>query len=162
MNDLNELLEGRLALSDRLPEENNLEELYALRDAWNDVDRYELIGASAKITAKVSYIVLLVLGIAAVIVSVLVGAGYFKKSTTQAILESITNSEGNSTNSTNSNSGLAGYTLGDAIAFGVAVFSTFCACKLIFIIIYLFLYIFLFIYFLYIHSSLYIFLSICY
>ena len=62
LKNLSSTLEDRLTVIDRLPLFNTLEELHALRNAWDDVDRYELIGTSAKCAAKYSYILLLVLG----------------------------------------------------------------------------------------------------
>ena len=70
-------LEARLALADRLPDRNTLEEMYALREAWDDCDRYSMIGLRARCQAKFSYVLLLAFGIATVVVSTLEGASVF-------------------------------------------------------------------------------------
>ena len=114
-------LERRLALVDRLPENNTLEELHALRDAWCDVDRYEKIGTQAKCAAKWSYLLLLLLGVATVVVATLVGSNYFPTNPTKD----------SSTNATGSTVGpallTASSSFGDAVAFVLAVVSSFCA-----------------------------------
>ena len=74
-------LEARLSLAGRLPDQNTLEEMYALREAWDDCDRYQTMGLQARFEAKWSYILLLVFGVATVVVATFHGAGVFPNST---------------------------------------------------------------------------------
>ena len=74
LDQVKEQLENRLALVDRLPSRNTLEELNALRDAWNDVDRYQWHARKAKFRAKSSFVLLLLLALS-VVVSTLTGSG---------------------------------------------------------------------------------------
>ena len=76
-NKMRQKLEARLALADRLPDRNTLEEMYALREAWDDCDRYSVMGLQARCQAKWSYVLLLAFGIATVVTSTLEGAGMF-------------------------------------------------------------------------------------
>ena len=135
-HDLLNTLERRMAVIDRLPSGNSLEELYALRDAWNDVDRYELISAKAKMAAKWSFILMLVLGVATVAVASLVGAGMFRsmQETANEIVGNVTSSvvaEGgtgkdaaDAVQGLPSSSSIFLTSPGDAAAFGLAVFSS--------------------------------------
>ena len=52
---LRRTFESRVAIVDRLPQKNSLPELNALREAWNDVDRYELHAASAKTMRRIIF-----------------------------------------------------------------------------------------------------------
>lgn len=122
-------LEDRLSLVERLPKENSLEELNALREAWNDVDRYEFHAERAKLSAKMSFIVMLLLGIASVTVATLSGAGAHTRGITEPIPETTVNSSltsGAMSTLSNANSSTLENTI-DKIAFGIAVFSTFFA-----------------------------------
>lgn len=127
-HDLLNTLERRMAVIDRLPSGNSLEELYALRDAWNDVDRYELISAKAKMAAKWSFILMLVLGIATVAVASLVGAGMFRsmQETANEIVGNVTTGKNveNAVQGLPSSSSIFLTSPGDAAAFGLAVFSS--------------------------------------
>ena len=110
LNELERTLEMRVALVDRLPEKNSLSELMALREAWSDIDRYEAFALSAKRMSKISFIVLLLFGIASVIVSTMTGMGYFGK---------ISSSDSDESSPFNN--------LGNVAAFSLALFSSFFA-----------------------------------
>lgn len=67
---LKEIL-GSVAKIDRLPEENSLEALKTLQDAWDHYEMYNMIADSNKIMAKISYFALLIFGILIVTFTVL-------------------------------------------------------------------------------------------
>ena len=122
LDDLSRTLEERLSVIDRLPSSNTLEELHAIRDAWNDFDRYTRIGKSTKFAAKYSYIILLLLGIATVVVSSLVGAGQLDNVSSASSSSSFVAANGSSTATR-----VGMESTGDYIAFCLALISSFCA-----------------------------------
>jgi hypothetical protein len=56
---------------DRLPDSNSLQALKTLQNAWDHVELYHSIAYRYKIVSKVAYIVLLILGIAVTVLSIL-------------------------------------------------------------------------------------------
>jgi hypothetical protein len=131
LEQVKEQLENRLALVDRLPSQNTLEELNALREAWNDVDRYEWHARNAKLKAKSSFVLLLLLSIASVVVATLTGMGTLGGERPDAagasnlLVAATAANTSATTDAVASTASLDG--TGDSIAFGLAVFSTFFA-----------------------------------
>lgn len=54
---------GSVAKIDRLPNANSLEALRTLQDAWDHVEVYNLVASSYKTIAKITYVVMLIVGI---------------------------------------------------------------------------------------------------
>ena len=69
---LDELLhhEAKVARIDRLPESNSLEGLLMLQDAWDHYDIYSDLSSQYKIISKMSYLLLLLNGIALTILAI--------------------------------------------------------------------------------------------
>ena len=54
---------GSVAKIDRLPNANSLEALRTLQDAWDHVEVYNLVASSYKTIAKITYVVMLIVGV---------------------------------------------------------------------------------------------------
>jgi hypothetical protein len=75
---------GTVALVDRLPNNNSLESLLVLADAWDHVDLYHHLATLYKYITKTVYMLLLLLGISVVVISL--GEYLSEESTRFAIL----------------------------------------------------------------------------
>ena len=82
---------GSVAKIDRLPNANSLEALRTLQDAWDHVEVYNLVASSYKTIAKITYVVMLIVGILITAFSMIEALVTCKESNT-----------GNSNGSTNS------------------------------------------------------------
>jgi hypothetical protein len=60
-----------VAKIDRLPTSNSLEALMAIQDAWDNIENYKSAAAYYKITAKVTFLLILLIGIAVTVISVI-------------------------------------------------------------------------------------------